>query len=231
MSQDKAPSYALWVELCTRIATRRLHYRAGEEETAAESIHKLFAKTRTVMEQHQEAEEFQKLALKLLNDTLRPYTSRWHGWMTADKELRDANGRPVLKFLDEWVRRQFRRELQELQPRLIGFKKAFEALIDETLPEDWWTSPNEVQLKHLRRECSFAAEADLGKSLEPGIGDQVRFGKIKMEDQEKLVDQINDVERGEIRKRRKLLGMAEADNVNAKAVAFSGGGIRPRPFA
>jgi hypothetical protein len=144
--------------------------------------------------------------------------------MTADKELRDAIGRPALKFLDEWVRRQFRGELQELQPRLIGFKRAFEALIDETLPEDWWTFPNEVQLRHLRRECSFAAEADLGKSLKPGIGDQVRFGEIKREDQESLVQQINAVEHDEIRRKR---GLGEADDmINAKALAFSGGGIR-----
>jgi hypothetical protein len=122
------------------------------------------------------------------------------------------------------VRRQFRGELQELQPRLIGFKRAFEALIDETLPEDWWTFPNEVQLRHLRRECSFAAEADLGKSLKPGIGDQVRFGEIKREDQESLVQQINAVEHDEIRRKR---GLGEADDmINAKALAFSGGGIR-----
>ena len=43
---DVEPSRLLLAELETRIATQRLHYRAGDEETAAKSLHDLFPKTR-----------------------------------------------------------------------------------------------------------------------------------------------------------------------------------------
>ena len=71
---NKIPAHALKVELTTRITTQPLHYRSGEEETAAESVYLLFAKTRELIEKHPEAEDFQDLAVKLLNTTLRPYT-------------------------------------------------------------------------------------------------------------------------------------------------------------
>ncbi len=131
---DSSPAHTLWVELSTRITTQRLHYRSGDEETAAISVHKLFGQARELMEKNPEAIKFQNLALALLNNTLRPFTARWHGWMMVDDTVRDRDGKPQLKFRDEWVRRQFRRELQILQPRLVGFKKAFEALKDGKTP-------------------------------------------------------------------------------------------------
>src|SRR5262249_1178018 len=144
-SADSSPAHTLWVELCTRITTQRLHYRSGDEETAAISVHKLFGQTRELMETNPEAIKFQYYALALLNETLRPFIARWQGWMTMDD-------RAQLKFRDEWVRRQFRRELQSLQPRLVGFRKAFEALKDGKTPEPWWTSPDDSQFQRLRKE-------------------------------------------------------------------------------
>src|SRR2546430_17564539 len=78
---DSSPAHTLWVELSTRISTQRLHYRSGDEETAAASVHKLFGRTRELMEKNLEATEFQKLAERMLNQTIRPYTARWHGCM------------------------------------------------------------------------------------------------------------------------------------------------------
>ncbi len=49
---NQYPANALWVELSTRITTQSLHYRSGNEETAAESVHKLFAKTRDLLEKY-----------------------------------------------------------------------------------------------------------------------------------------------------------------------------------
>ena len=41
-SPDAVPGNLLRMDLATRITTQRLHYRSGEEETAAESVHMLF---------------------------------------------------------------------------------------------------------------------------------------------------------------------------------------------
>src|SRR5689334_20277705 len=173
---DKACAHMLWVELSTRITTQRLHYRSGDEETAAASVHKLFGITRELMEKYPEAKEFQALALALLNKTVRPFTARWHGWMTSADTDRNQDGKPQLKFCDEWVRRQFRRELKTLQPLLVGFQKAFEALKNDQTPETWWTAPDKDQIEALRRELVDAAKVQLGVRLRAGIRDQVRFG-------------------------------------------------------
>src|SRR5262249_44027073 len=146
---------------------------------------------------------------------------RWHGWMTMDD-------RAQLKFRDEWVRRQFRRELQSLQPRLVGFRKAFEALKDGKTPEPWWTSPDDSQFQRLRKELADQAEVDLGAVLLWGIRDQVRFAHMNEAERRALCDRINEVELGEIRRKR---GLADGEPiVNAAALAFSGGGIRSATF-
>jgi hypothetical protein len=225
---DSSPAHTLWVELSTRITTERLHYRSGDEETAAASVYKLFGRTRELMEKNPEAIEFQGLALALLNKTLRPFTARWHGWMTVDDSVRDKDGQPQLRFRDEWVRRQFRRELQTLQPRLAGFRKAFEALKDGATPESWWTSPNESQFQKLRKELADQAEVNLGAALPCGIQDQVGFAHMEEDDRKVLCAKINEAEHGEIRRKR---GMVDGEPiVNAAALAFSGGGIRSATF-
>ena len=228
-SSDQIAANTLWVELGTRIATQRLHYRSGSEETAAESIHRLFPKTRELMETHPDAKEFGSLALKMLNDTVRPCTARWHGWMTEDNTAADEQGRPILIFRDEWVKRQFRRELRELQPRLLGYLKAFEAMKNGTDPQAWWTSPDDAQLATLCQECAEAAEVTLGAALPVGIADQVRFGRMTEDGRKALCKQINDAEQNEIRTKR---GATTDDRpiMDATGLAFSGGGIRSATF-
>ena len=65
----------------------------------------LFPKARELMEQHPDAKRFCEIALKLLNGSLRPYTARWHRWMT---EFQEEAGSPKLRFRDELARRMFR---------------------------------------------------------------------------------------------------------------------------
>lgn len=108
--QDRKPARLLWTELETRIATQRLHYRSGDEETADKSLYDLFKQTRALMAEHWEAVAFATAAIYVLNDILRPNTARWHRWIVDGK------------FADERLRRQFRYELQLLQPRLIAFR-------------------------------------------------------------------------------------------------------------
>lgn len=223
-SQQKA-AHIVWVELTTRIATRRLPFRSGDEESAASSIYELFKTTRKLMTENPEATGFLALAKKMLNKTLSPYTARWHRWMSSPTAELDKDGKPVPKFSDEWERKQFRRELRALQPHLVGYALAFGAMKDRRVGKGWWTaaekSPDE--LKELREHCLEPKEAILGKTLTAGItASPVQFkGTTKAEE-------IDRKERKVILRKR---GSASDGPVeNACGLAFSGGGIRSATF-
>lgn len=131
MPDKQSSSHTLYIELTTRVTTRRLHFRSGDEETAVKSVHELFRKTRELMVANPADAVFLKVAEKMLNDTIRPYTARWHGWLTPDPKRKEKDGQPSLKFRDPQVRREFRHELRKLQPSLLGYAKAFDLLRQE----------------------------------------------------------------------------------------------------
>jgi hypothetical protein len=206
---DAAPSHAMWVELATRITTQKLHYRSGEEETAAESMHALFGKARELMAANPSAAAFNALSLELLNNCVRPYTARWHGWMTSS-HAKDEKPR----FKSEIYRRKFREELKKLRGQLLYFEEAFRTLATGSRPSAA-SKPNTPR----RRD-----EADLGRSLVAGIGEQIRFHQKGLS-----CADINKKERDFVLERRSLLfkkeRMSEAVT-DAVGLAFSGGGIR-----
>jgi hypothetical protein len=204
---DAAPAHAMWVELATRITTQSLHYRSGEEETAAESVYGLFGKARDLMAANPSARAFNALGLELLNKCLRPYTARWHGWMTS----RDTK-EEKLYFKSEVYRRKFREELKELQEQLHDFQDAFRTLATSSRPSG---APRPAAPRR-------GNKAHLGQSLVAGIGKQVRFQKGLS------YAEINQKERDFVLERRKLLFGEEGlgDVTDAVGLAFSGGGIR-----
>lgn len=218
---DAAPANVLWVQLVTRIATQPLHYRSGEEERAAWSLFLLFDKTRELLAAHRDAAQFRTIAVSLLNDTLRPYTARWHGWMTEDKERRDKDGKPLSCFRDEQVRRQFRAELKELQPKLreaCGQLANLAGIVEPACPAT----------------VSDGTHAQLGASLVAGIEEQVQI-KTSTAGDRTLVQpaDINAAERQTLLERRRILAGAakpEAILTDAAGLALSGGGIRSATF-
>ena len=76
-NSSRIPAHELWVELSTRISSRDLHFRSGQEETAVDSIVSLFKTTRALMSRYPDAETFLTLASAML-ETIRPYSARWH---------------------------------------------------------------------------------------------------------------------------------------------------------
>src|SRR5271166_713260 len=140
-SLDAAPSHVLWVELSTRITTQPLHYRSGHEEAAAKSVYELFKLTRELMEKNPGANVFCQIGLKLLNDVLRPYTARWHGWMTGSE---DEGNKEATRFRDENVRRKFRFELRELKMLLTGYQRTFFALAQGKERDPVWLDPDKL---------------------------------------------------------------------------------------
>ena len=230
MNPNSPPARKLHVELTTRITSQTLHYRSGSEETAAGSVHSLFATTRKLLDDHADAAAFERVALALLNQVLRPYTARWHGWMTADVRDLNSAGKPELKFRDERVRRMFRAELGELQDRLQPYLGMLEALTsasdDKRAVEDILAS---ADLKALEKDEAAVPRVDLGKPIRAGIGDEIAIaGKI-------TGTAIFAEERKLIANRREKLKLPQPDHsgnklCNATGLALSGGGIRSATF-
>jgi hypothetical protein len=78
--EDKDAAWALYVELLTRITTQPLPQEQGDERAALESVHQLFALTRDILRSTggRHAREFAKIAIVLLNQQVRPFTSKWY---------------------------------------------------------------------------------------------------------------------------------------------------------
>lgn len=104
---DRNAAWELYIELLTRITTQTLCDKDGDEKTALDSIHSLFATTRTIIKSHgRECIEFTKLAVVVLNQIIRPFTAKWHKMSleTSFNSVETCN--------------EFREELEQLQVQL-----------------------------------------------------------------------------------------------------------------
>jgi hypothetical protein len=99
-SADQDAAWEMYVELITRVATQDLHQ--GDPKAALESLSKLFAITRDILKNKgRNAINFAKIAVVILNQVVRPFTSQWHSRIA---ELEDED-----KLL------LFKTELQQVQ--------------------------------------------------------------------------------------------------------------------
>ena len=116
---DKDAAWDLYVELLTRITTQKLPNYHGTEEAALESIHQIFALTRTTLkERGRKAENFTKIAIIVLNQVIRPFTAKWH--LLSEQGAFDEDGKC----------NEFRRELSELQYKLTAYTRLLSELAD-----------------------------------------------------------------------------------------------------
>lgn len=77
--EDKTAAWELYVELLTRVATQRLVPAHGTEKAALGSIYQLFPLTREIIKRNgRPCANFAKLAVVVLNQIVRPFTTRWH---------------------------------------------------------------------------------------------------------------------------------------------------------
>ncbi|WP_029523332.1 hypothetical protein [Persephonella sp. KM09-Lau-8] len=109
---DKDAAWEMYVELITRITTQSLSEEDGNEQAALESIYSLFPLTRDILKKYgRDAQEFAKLAIVVLNQIIRPFTTKWHKLA--------LNG----AFENEEQRKEFRKELEDLQNKLAIYTK------------------------------------------------------------------------------------------------------------
>ena len=109
---DKDAAWELYTELLTRITTQELPIEHGDEQTALESVFKIFGLTREIIKHHgRDCIEFTKIAIIVLNQIIRPVTAKWH-------RLSVSNA-----FDDEKQCEEFREELSKLQATLRIYTK------------------------------------------------------------------------------------------------------------
>ena len=119
---DKDAAWELYVEMLTRITTQPLMSEHGDETTALESVYSLFPATREILKrQGRHCIEFTKIAVPVLNQIVRPFTTKWHRL-----KLEGA-------FRENEQCAEFRKELEALQQDL---KKYARLLADIAEVED-----------------------------------------------------------------------------------------------
>jgi len=109
---DKAAAWELYIELLTRTSTQPLSEDSGLESAALESVYSLFPITRDVLRNHsRECQEFARIAVVILNQVVRPFTSKWHRLSTQNA------------FENAERCKEFREELGKLQVELRKYTK------------------------------------------------------------------------------------------------------------
>lgn len=110
--EDKDAAWELYIELLTRITTQYLSPDHGDENTALNSVYKIFELTRDIIKRKgRHCINFAKIAVVVLNQVIRPFTARWH-----KLALKGA-------FSDVAHCDQFRNELSDLQNILRIYAK------------------------------------------------------------------------------------------------------------
>src|SRR5262245_28772600 len=108
---DQCAAHDLLCEIRTRITTQPLPYQFGVEGVALKSVWEMFGHAREAMKKHPGCREFADMVSKVLNETVRPFTAKWH----RASELGE------LKAQDGAF--EFRRELEDIQPKLRDFAR------------------------------------------------------------------------------------------------------------
>ena len=114
---DEQAAWAMYIEMVTRVVTQPLPPNQGDEATALKSVHSLFETTREVLKEHgRECKEFPAIAVEILNQKVRPFTTQWH---SEDLEI---------TFENESKCDEFRDDLERLQEILCEYTRALAAM-------------------------------------------------------------------------------------------------------
>lgn len=217
---DRDAAWGFYNALQTRVLVEPLRYRHGDEAAALESVYKLFGITRELLETHgRDAQGFGMLARSVLNQDVRPFTSRWHRLQLTGKLNRQDH------------RRHFRSSLSKLQASLQERAVLFERI--SSSKEAGALPPQ--------------AKAEPSSTLDDGRLWPERFeGPQDVPDKTTPLQRILDHELAAVQDRRDRMyggpdqrkfgglgpaGDAEESSMGLIGLAISGGGIRSASFA
>jgi len=231
---DTSPSHILAIELRTRMSSRRLHFRASDDETAVANVCELFNKTRELMVAHAGDAPFIKVVTLLVQSTLRPCIERWLGWLSPASQEAGAGGGAGRRFRDPHVRREFYAELRDLEQKLLGYAKAFDLLQlgltkdgDGHTVEDWISGSEEINGILLKEMVNHEKTANLGEPFPLGMQPQVSVYQAFPAAVSPRA--IEEMEFAFIAERR---GVPAGEALpNGMGLALSGGGIKSATFS
>jgi hypothetical protein len=199
-AEDREAAWILYTEIRTRIATQSLHYRSGDEETALDSLYKLFDITRKTIEDNgPQSRQVAAIAIHVLNTHIRPLTAKWHKKKIAGRLLNDDD------------RREFRRELGVVQQRLTQFCRLLASIAEgDAFQGDTVVTSVKPPLVAAAPGADIPFDRLLFAKSPPGV-DQLFSGEHQAICRRRAVDQESGI--------KNLVGLA-----------CSGGGIRSATF-
>lgn len=120
--RDRAAAWRVFVQIMTRVGSQALPEDDGDALAALASIFTLFQSIRVeVIKAGPTIHDSEKLveleAIRLLNQTLRPFLAKWH---SASIEAKNSDGK-----LDPKRDAALRAELRSLQPELVKAARVF----------------------------------------------------------------------------------------------------------
>ncbi len=233
---DRKAAWTLYIEMRTRVTTQQLHPRGGDEKAALDSIYEFFLAARKAIEEAgPDARTVAILTTFLLNQSIRPFTAKWHR-----KSLGGG-------FSYEVQRRQFRMELEALQTNLQRFQTVFGRIAersDEFIPgtEDGLLRISEAKRIFVGMPEPASSEVRPAGNEPPEMSMRAQLLEALREHKSlagwpdlyfsssvaRELQELRTAEQEEIRTRRKS---GDAEPTNLVGLALSGGGIRSASFA
>ena len=116
---DKAAAWDLYIELLTRNPIQYLQPDEGHEKEALESIHEIFGLVReNIKSYEQPCTELTKISIVVLNQIVRPFTTKWY------REILAGGFQYIHK------QREFTDELAALQKKMRIFTQMLADMAD-----------------------------------------------------------------------------------------------------
>jgi len=126
---QKKAAWSIYIELVTRIAVESLEDDQGILREALTSLYNLFSITREVLKEAgpdvgATDSTVGGIAIRVLNDGLRPFVSKWHP-LLQDWESKRLSNKSPREFENEWTQcMEMREELSGLRQNLWDYANA-----------------------------------------------------------------------------------------------------------
>ncbi len=127
-TQQRA-AWSLYVELMTRIAVQPLGPDEGLLREALTSLYRIFEVTRQILkdagpEVAKGPKSFGPVAIRVLNEGLRPFLAKWHPLLKAEEDVRPESV-SVRDHERAWTHQAtMRAELAQLQQEMLAYARA-----------------------------------------------------------------------------------------------------------
>ncbi len=193
---DRSAAWEIYIELSTRVISKELPFRDGEEKSALDSVYAFFKEARATLRKHPGAVLTAVIVTSLLNTVIRKFTAKWHALSVAGQ----------LSGNDD-CRRSFRSELESLQMKIAPYGEALRVLAGDFPPP--LAESKELTDEQPSESPQKTADSPPQVSTKRKPGIPLNFSEVESRELKRIQER-----RG------------KATKFNLCGVSFSGGGIR-----